>query len=418
MKNTITYLFLIVFMFTALNVVRAQQDSQISNPLNEHYFYQNDEKVFYPSRPNELLVIIKSNENIAAEKDISEFEDIIKSQGLVIYKTFLEPPTDPTQIMKYNSYRPLIRKKIIVKKKDGSAFNRESSIELAILRKLEKVEFAGPLIMTDDNYYDAFTYDHYIKVEAPLKSMQINEFKKFVKEIDERYFFDEKTYRIVLPLETNENVPQIMEKFYQKDIPELMKMSFVKFIRSSSVLFNQNSQPKSTDSLEADYYFVGGVRVVCFKDLNRIGIAFQPNSNDFSKFLNKYDLEFDRRFNYRSFNVFRFTEDISIEERKEIIESINREENLKLAGDLLFNQISAAIITNQIIIQWKESDLEKRKEFLILEGIEENEKNGRFSILELQNAYNYRVIEVCKKLVNSGLAHIAEPNLLHNVVLD
>ena len=60
----------------------------------------------------------------------------------------------------------------------------------------------------------------------------------------------------------------------------------------------------------------------------------------------------------------------------------------------------------------------KRKEFLILEGIEENEKNGRFSILELQNAYNYRVIEVCKKLVNSGLAHIAEPNLLHNVVLD
>jgi hypothetical protein len=197
----------------------------------------------------------------------------------------------------------------------------------------------------------------------------------------------------------------------------------VKSLKSEDVGIEQISTPINSDLLEADYYFVGGVRVPYFKDLNRIGIAFQSNSNDFSKFLNKYDLEFDRRFNYRSFNVFRFTEDISIEERRKIIESINREENLKIAGDLLFhNQSSASIITNQIIIHWKELDLEKRKEFLIQEGLEEinkeNEKKGRFAIFELQNAYNYRVIEVCKKLVNSGLAHIAEPNLFSNVELD
>jgi len=282
---------------STLNIVRAQQESQTNGTFTEHYFYQNGEKVYYPSHPNELLVIIKSNEAIVTGKDISEFEDSIKSQGLVIYKTFLEPPTDPTQIMKYNSYSPLIRKKIIVKKIDGSAFNKESSIELALLRMLEKVEYAGPLIMKDDDYYDAFTYDHYIRLEYPLKSIDVATLTKSLKAIDERYFFDEKNYGIVLPPETNENVPQIMEKIYESGISETLYMSVMKFKskQSNIGLKTITSQLNSSDTLKHDSFIYGGEEVTYNKDWDRIGVVFESNYSDYSTFTSKYKLKSDNQ---------------------------------------------------------------------------------------------------------------------------
>ena len=93
MKNIITYLLLVVFVLTALNVVRAQKDLQISKPHTEHYFYQNGKKVTYPLRPNEFYVLVKpiNNEsnNFEAQASIDQINNLLDSLGLFIsYKNY------------------------------------------------------------------------------------------------------------------------------------------------------------------------------------------------------------------------------------------------------------------------------------------------------------------------------------------
>lgn len=202
----------------------------LSKPGDKYYYYTPNFRVPYQPHPNELLVVLKTKESILCEKSISEFERSIKKHGLIVSSTFLEmPSTDSEEYMKYGSVSPSIRKQVIVKKEDGSTFNAASSTELAFLRQLEQVEYAGPLILMSTSYYDAFTYDHFIRLDYPLKGIEGVALTKLLKSIDERYFFDEKNYRIVLPPETNENVPQIMEKISESGISEPLYTSVMRF---------------------------------------------------------------------------------------------------------------------------------------------------------------------------------------------
>lgn len=206
----------------------------LSKPGDKYYYYTPHFRVPYHPHSDELLVVLKTNESIISENNISEFENSIKKQGLVVYKTFLESPSPNTiEYMKYSSISPSIRKQVIIKKEDGSAFDTDSCTELAFLRQLEQVEYAGPLILMNNSYYDAFTYDHSIRLDYPLKNTDGETLNKLLKGIDERYFFDEKNYRIVLPPETNENVPQIMEKIYESGISEPLYMSVMRFINTN-----------------------------------------------------------------------------------------------------------------------------------------------------------------------------------------
>jgi hypothetical protein len=202
----------------------------LSKPGDKYYYYTPNFRVPYQPHSNELLVVLKTKESIISEKSISEFERSIQKHGLIVSRTFLEmPSTDSEEYMKYHSVSPSIRKQVIVKKEDGSAFNNASSAELAFLRQHDQVEYAGPLILMSTSYYDAFTYDHFIRLDYPLKSIDGAALTKLLKSIDERYFFDEKNYRIVLPPETNENVPQIMEKMIGAGISEPLYMSVMRF---------------------------------------------------------------------------------------------------------------------------------------------------------------------------------------------
>lgn len=202
-------------------------------PGDEYYYYDKLLKWPYRPRQDELLVVLKPKEIFVTENCIAEFENDIKKQGLIIHKTFLDPPpTNTKDYMKYSSLSPSIRKQVIVKKQDGSAFDAASSKELAFLRQMEQVEYAGPLILMSTSYYDAFTYDHFIRLDYPLKGIDGAALTKLLKSIDERYFFDEKNYRIVLPPQTNENVPQIMEKIIESGISEPLYMS-VKRLKST-----------------------------------------------------------------------------------------------------------------------------------------------------------------------------------------
>jgi len=206
----------------------------LSKPEDKYYYYTPHFRVPYQPHPDELLVVLKTKESIISENSISEFKNSIKKQGLIIDKTFLEMPSpDSKEYMKYKSVSPSIQKQVIVKKEDGSTFNAASSEELAFLRQHEQVEYAGPLILMNNSYYEAFTYDHFIRLDYPLKSIDGIALTKILKSIDERYFFDEKNYRIVLPPETNENVPQIMEKIYESGISEPLYMFVMRFIKTN-----------------------------------------------------------------------------------------------------------------------------------------------------------------------------------------
>lgn len=261
----------------------------LSKSGDKYYYYTPHFRVPYHPHSDELLVVLKNKESIISENSISEFENSIKKQGLIIYKTFLEMLSpDSKEYMKYRSLSPSIRRQVIVKKEDGSAFDPNSCTELAFLRQLEQVEYAGPLILMNNSYYDAFTYDHFIRLDYPLKSIDGAALNKLLKGIDERYFFDEKNYRIVLPLETNENVPQIMEKIYESGFSEPLYMSVMKFKQKQSNIDPKTiSQLNSSDTLKHDSFIYGGEKVAYIKAWNRIGIVFESNYSDHSIFTKK-----------------------------------------------------------------------------------------------------------------------------------
>ncbi|MNJ90689.1 hypothetical protein D3C87_83260 [compost metagenome] len=132
------------------------------------------------------------------------------------------------------------------------------------------------------------------------------------------------------------------------------------------------------------------------------------NTDGYSQGQNQYD--------HQNFTVFQFTESLSIEERRKLIETIRKEKYVSIVGDLLYwdSNPTASIIPEEIIVRWKRetTDSERINKFIGEEGLEEisKQKPLNITILKVQNPYNYRVMEVCNKLMDSGLVTFAEPN--------
>jgi len=404
----------------SINSDEISMNLYLIRPGEKYFYYQKQLKYPYIPREDELLVVLKPKEIIVTDSCISEFENSIKKQGLIVHKTFLEPPHQNTkEYMKYSSLSPSIRKKIIVKKQDGTTFDANYCHDLAFLRLLDQVDYAGPVIMTNDSYLDAFTFNHFIKLDNPLENIDSTKLNKILKEIDVRYFYDERKKRIVLPPETNENVPQIMEKIYESGIDETFNMAIMKFKRKAGIDLNQSLKSISSDTLESNYLTIGGKKMTFNKDFSRIGIVFESNYSDYSTFIAKYNLTHDSQYNYRNFTVFRFTENLSIEKREEIIELVKEEKHVEVVGDLLISNQGASIITDKIIVQWKETDSEEIIRILRKENLSKQMGlKGNRMHLKVQNPFNYRVVEVCNKLLNSGLVDFAEPDLFSPVILD
>jgi len=130
------------------------------------------------------------------------------------------------------------------------------------------------------------------------------------------------------------------------------------------------------------------------------------------------------QYDHQNFTVFQFTESLSIEERRKVIETIRKEKYVSIVGDLLYGNGNSnsvpTIIPEEIIVRWKReiTDSDRINKFIEEEGLEEisKQKSLNITILKVQNPYSYRVIEVCNKLVGSGLVTFAEPNFNLQVI--
>lgn len=172
------------------------------------------------------------------------------------------------------------------------------------------------------------------------------------------------------------------------------------------------------DTLKHDSFIYGGEEVTFNTDWDRIGVVFESNYSDYSTFASKYKLKADNQnqYDHHNFTVFQFTESLSIEERRKVIETIGKEKYVSSVGDLLYGNPNSAptIIPEEIIVRWKRetTDSDRINKFIEEEGLEEigKQQSLNITILKVQNPYNYRVLEVCNKLVDSGLVIFAEPN--------
>lgn len=196
---------------------------------SEKYIYPdvNWFKMPYQPHPNKLLVILDSRKIPKDDSLWIRFENEINQNGLKINRSFMEPPTDPVERWKYDSYHEL-NYRLIIQKEDESDFDSVYCKELGYLRGLEMVRFAGTLICYVDKY-NIITYDNTIQLYNPSNTYKSEEINEIVKQIDKRFYYDESTGRITLPIETNEIVPQIME--------ELKKIGF-KCKMSMNVYYN------------------------------------------------------------------------------------------------------------------------------------------------------------------------------------
>lgn len=196
---------------------------------SEKYMYPdvNLFKMPYQPHPNKLLVILDSRKIPRDDSLWIRFENEITQHGLKINRSFMEPPTDPIEKWKYDSYYEL-NYRLVIQKEDESNFESDYCKELGYLRGLEMVNFAGPLISYVDKY-NIITYDNTIQLYNPSNTYKNEEINEIVQQIDKRFYYDESTRKIILPIETNEIVPQIME--------ELKKIGF-KCKMSMTVYFN------------------------------------------------------------------------------------------------------------------------------------------------------------------------------------
>ena len=197
----------------------------------EKYYYASSEwlKMPYQSHPNKLLVILKSQNLPKHDSLYVRFENEIKKLGLKINKTFAERPTDPMEQWKYNSYVGLSNY-IIIQKEDETDFETDFCPELATLRYLDIVQYAGPLIITGTNKYSMTTYLNYITLNHSLNYYSLDQIHSILQQIDKRFYFDEKRMCIVLPPETNESIPQIMEQLRAIGFREKMSMPVIGMI--------------------------------------------------------------------------------------------------------------------------------------------------------------------------------------------
>lgn len=228
MKNTNTYLFLIVFMFTALNVVRAQQDSQISNPLTEHYFYQNGEKVAYPLRPYEFYVQVKpihsESNNLVPQANINQISGLLDSLGLFIsYKNYNDEALlkyEAESINGKSGFSPCV---LFVKRKDSLPFDMRNSIALKQLRLSPFIRIAGPIVLQEyQERFSSYTYGNEIRftVNSKMHTEQVNEFLKSIGLQRVKPNFN----IVETPIEDAISVVDYVERFMESGLFEKVEM--------------------------------------------------------------------------------------------------------------------------------------------------------------------------------------------------
>lgn len=198
--------------------------------FSEKFYYAGEDwlKMPYRPHPNQLLVILNDRKFPHDDSLRIRFENKIQQKGLKIYTDFPEPPSEGIDVMLLKSFVGL-EYRVIIEKEDGSDFASDYCDELTFLRSLDEVLEAGPLIRLRG--YSVNTYSNKIKLvrfganilseQAKERSEEINQ---LVKQVDERFYFDENTWEIVLPPETNEIVPEIMDKLRELGVKEAMKM--------------------------------------------------------------------------------------------------------------------------------------------------------------------------------------------------
>lgn len=191
----------------------------------EKFYYASDFwlKIPYKPHPDKLLVILDFRKLQQDDSLWTRFENEIKQHGLKINHTFIETPSDPIEQWKFNSYVGL-EYRLIIEKENGGNFDEEYCRELGYLRQLEMVYGAGPLVNLGDKY-NLVTYDNMIHLPYQLMHYKSEEINRIVKQVDERFYYDEKTNCIILPAETNEIVPRIMEKLKDAGFKEKMNMT-------------------------------------------------------------------------------------------------------------------------------------------------------------------------------------------------
>lgn len=184
MKNTNPFMILLVFMMTAFNIVRAQQESQTNGTFTEHYFYQNGEKVYYPLRPFELYVQVKSINNGRGELDtkasIVRISNLLDSLGLFIsYKSYEDEALLKFEAESLNGQSAFSPYVLFVKRKDSLPFDLRNSNELKQLRLSPFVQIAGTIVLQENQErFLAFTFGRKISFipKSGTSSEQVNDF--------------------------------------------------------------------------------------------------------------------------------------------------------------------------------------------------------------------------------------------------
>lgn len=179
----------------------------------EKFYYAGAQglKIPYTPHPDKLLVILNSRNYPRDDSLWIRFENEIEQNGLKVNHSFIEVPTDPTEQWQYNSYVGL-EYRLIIQKEDETNFENDYCKELSYLRELDMVEAAGPLLIPGEKSYNLVTYDNRINIYRPSTYYKSEEVNQIVKQIDERFYYDDKTHSIILPKETNELVPRIFEQ--------------------------------------------------------------------------------------------------------------------------------------------------------------------------------------------------------------
>jgi len=179
----------------------------------EKFYYAGAEglKIPYAPHPDKLLVILDPRKYPRDDSLWIRFENEIKQHGLKVNHSFIEVPTDPFKQWKYNSYVGL-EYRLIIQKEDETNFENDYCKELSYLRELDMVEAAGPLLILGGKSYNLVTYDNRINIYRPSIHYKSEEINRIVKQIDKRFYYDDKTHYIILPKETNEIVPRIFEQ--------------------------------------------------------------------------------------------------------------------------------------------------------------------------------------------------------------
>lgn len=196
----------------------------------DHYYYDGwGWKVSYPPRPDELLVYLKevdeTKNTLTPEKAVELLKPLLIAQGLVISHNYYDGKEELPE-----SYSGQYRQ-LVVMKKDSSAFAEDSCSELAALRNSLCVAYAGPLVMHQEPYYNAYTYGN--RIYAPLVSG--NDFKaadQFALTLDAAYDHTKMTF-ILKPSYGKQSV-LLVEKIWQSGLFSSVEMEMCRMTKNAN----------------------------------------------------------------------------------------------------------------------------------------------------------------------------------------